>query len=479
MTICFFFLSISWLLIPPQSFAGSTYSRTSLPPVVSKALADQGLPADSLSVFVQQVSNSRPLLSFGASTPRNPASTIKLLTTFVALDELGPAYTWKTEVYISGQIHQGRLDGDLIVKGHGDPFLVTEYLWKLLRGLRDRGLHHIAGDLIVDNSYFESQGKDATVFDGQLYRTYNAMPDALLVNFQTIHFNFIPQTESNSVRIIATPRPANLQIKNGLRLTRGPCRGRKYRMGIRVSHLDSGVQVGFSGRYPISCGSHIWNRVVLKPTDMFYGVFKTLWNDMGGALDGRLRVGSRPEKARLLYTHESRPLAELIRGMNKFSNNVMTRQLLLTLGAEQIDAPGTEPKGIQTIMNWLKAHDLVFSGLVIDNGAGLSRISRISALSLGRFLLTTFASPYMPEFVSSMPLAGMDGTMKSRFRDGSLAGRLHAKTGSLKDVSALAGFLLSRRGRSYVVVIIQNHPDLNRLEGQAIQDTLLRWVFEQ
>ncbi|MEN8129447.1 MAG: D-alanyl-D-alanine carboxypeptidase/D-alanyl-D-alanine-endopeptidase [Pseudomonadota bacterium] len=473
------FLSICWLLIPPQSLAGSTRSRISLPSVVSKALAKQGLPADSLSVFVQESSNSRPLLNFGARIPRNPASTIKLLTTFVALDELGPTYTWKTEVYISGAIHEGLLDGDLIIKGHGDPFLVTEYLWKLLRGLRDRGLRRIAGDLIVDNSYFEPQGKDTMVFDAKPYRTYNATPDALLVNFQTIHFNFIPQTELNGVRIIATPRPANLQIKNGLRLTRGPCRGRKYRMGMRVSQLESGVQVSFSGRYPFSCGSHIWNRVVFKPTDMLYGVFKTLWNDMGGTLDGRLRVGRRPEKAQLFYTHESRPLAELIRGMNKFSNNVMTRQLLLTLGAEQIDAPGTEPKGIQIIMRWLKAHDLEFPELVIDNGAGLSRITRISALSLGRFLLTTFASPYMPEFVSSMPLAGMDGTMKPRFRDGPLAGRLHAKTGSLKDVSALAGFLLSRQGRTYIVVIVQNHPDLNRLAGQAIQDTLLQWVFEQ
>jgi D-alanyl-D-alanine carboxypeptidase/D-alanyl-D-alanine-endopeptidase (penicillin-binding protein 4) len=450
-----------------------------LPTPVLETLDKWGISATGLSIFIQEVSASKPLLRIADQAPRNPASTIKLLTTFIAMETLGPAFTWATEAYVSGPIRQGRLDGDLILKGHGDPFLVTEYLWKLLYGLRIRGLRHITGDLIVDNSYFRLQKSDIETLDGQSYRTYNAVPDALLVNFQTVHFNFIPAIEENQVMIVPSPSPANLKIKNRLRLTRGPCQGRKYQLGMRHSSRGSEEVVIFTGDYPLSCGPHVLNRVVLKPTEMLFGIFKSLWNDMGGRFDGHLRAGLRPEGVNLVYAIESRPLAELIRGMNKFSNNVMTRQLLFTLGAQLYGPPGTESKGIKTMIDWLNHRDLRFPELIIDNGAGLSRVTRISAQNLGRFLLAAYSSPYMPEFVSSLPLTAMEGTVRDRFKNEPLAGRLHVKTGTLKDVSALAGFLLSRSGRTFTVVVLQNRPGLKRRAGKEVQDALLRWLFEQ
>jgi D-alanyl-D-alanine carboxypeptidase/D-alanyl-D-alanine-endopeptidase (penicillin-binding protein 4) len=365
------------------------------------------------------------------------------------------------------------------VKGHGDPFLVTEYLWKLLHGLRDRGLRNIAGDLVIDNGYFKPETTDSGAFDGKPHRTYNAVPDAVLVNFQSIHFTFLPDEDSRKVRIIADPWPTNLSITNGLRFKRGPCRGSKFRIGMRVTPHAEGVRVGFSGDYPSACGAHRWNRVVLKPAEMLYGVIKSLWEDMGGTLSGGLKVGTRSEDARLLYSIESRPLAELIRGMNKYSNNVMARQLLLTLGAEQYGPPGTEKKGVDAIEGWLRQQDLEFPDLVLENGAGLSRSTRITAENLGHFLLAAYASPFMPELLSSMPLSGLDGTMQKRFKNGPLTGKIRAKTGTLDGVSALAGYLSARKGKTYAVVIIQNHPRLRKQSAKKVQDRLLKWLAAQ
>ena len=474
-----FVLLIACLWLSRGGMAEVRPQLTTLPAPVASLLVTNSIPVDSMSVFVQEVSERRPLLAVAAKTPRNPASTIKLLTTFVSLETLGPAYTWVTEVYTAGLIHNGRLSGDLIVKGHGDPFLVTEYLWKLLRGLRDRGLQDISGDLVIDNGYFKPEIIDSGAFDGKPYRTYNAVPDAALVNFQSVHFTFIPDEKSHKIRIIADPWPANLNIINSLTFQRGACRGRKFRIGMRVTPREEGVKVHFSGDYPLACGTHRWNRVVLKPTEMLYGVIKSLWEDMGGSLEGELKIGTLSDDARPFYSMESRPLAELIRGMNKFSNNVMARQLLLTLGAEYYGPPGTERKGIDAIKDWLRLNALEFPDLVLENGAGLSRNARISVEDLGRFLLTAYSSAFMPEFLSSLPLSGMEGTMRKRFRNDPLAGKIRAKTGTLDGVSALAGYLTAHNGKTYVVVIIENHPRLRKRAAIKVQDRLLQWLAER
>jgi D-alanyl-D-alanine carboxypeptidase/D-alanyl-D-alanine-endopeptidase (penicillin-binding protein 4) len=449
-----------------------------LPRTVTKLLSQQDVPLSSISIFVQDVREHEPLLALNPDRPRNPASTIKLLTTFASLDVLGPAFTWLTELYTNGVVHNGRLKGDLIIKGQGDPFLVTEYVWKLLHGARDRGLQHIDGDLVIDASYFEPRPEDPATFDGQPNRTYNALASPVLINFQAVRFTFIPNALTKHVRIIADPWPANLDLVNNLRLVRGPCHGRQYQVKMKVHQRKGRTTAKFTGSYPASCGQHSRYRVILNPKDMAYGVFKSLWSDLGGTLNGRVRLGQVPRNARPLYSIESRSLAELLRGINKFSNNVMTRQLFLTLAAECYGQPGTYEKGKIAINRWLQDHELDFPELVLANGTGLSRITRISARNLGRLLLTAYASPYMPEFVSSLPLAAMEGTMSRRFDNEPLAGRLHMKTGSLNGVSAIAGYLLNRNRNMYVVVILQNYPSIHHGTGKQIEDEILRWVFE-
>ncbi|MGH8594945.1 MAG: D-alanyl-D-alanine carboxypeptidase/D-alanyl-D-alanine-endopeptidase, partial [Gammaproteobacteria bacterium] len=206
--------------------------------------------------------------------------------------------------------------------------------------------------------------------------------------------------------------------------------------------------------------------------------FKRLWLDLGGALDGRLRVASIPSQARRIYAIESYPLAELIRGINKYSNNVMTGQLLLTLGAERLGVPGSKEKGIAAIKEWLHSEGWEFPHLVLDEGAGLSRKTRIDAKSLGRLLLRAYGSPYMPEFLSSLPIAGIDGSLRNRLSKEPITGRAHLKTGQIDGVASIAGYLKTRRGRTLVAVCLINHPGSHLGGGKQVHDALLRWLHE-
>ena len=203
------------------SYAASTAVAQELPEPLQRILSGHALPADSLSLLVQAVDADVPILSHFPQEPRNPASTIKLLTTWVALDELGPTYTWPTEIYFLGGWDGQSLDGDLGLKGYGDPYLVTEEFWKLLSSLRRTGLEEIRGDLVIDASYFDGNVGDPGIFDGQPFRTYNVLPDALLVNFKTVRFHFVEDFLAQGVRISADPWLSNLNIRNELQLIDG------------------------------------------------------------------------------------------------------------------------------------------------------------------------------------------------------------------------------------------------------------------
>lgn len=472
-------MSVLMLSIVLSSAAVAAIDGIQLPVSVRKMLEEHNLPESSLGVFVQDVTEQDPMLLFNSDIPFNPASAIKLLTTFIGLDVLSPAYRWRTEAYVDGPVVEGRLHGRLIIKGGGDPFLVTEHFWTFLRGIRHQGVQHIAGDLVLDKSAFTVPAADPGAFDGKPYRPYNVMPDALLLNYQVTRFMFRPDDRGGLVDIIADPPQSNLRIENKLTLVPGDCRGYPNRITMHVLNQQDGASVRFSGKYSAKCGVHSLTRAVSRADDYFFGVFKAMWTGLGGTIDGELRVEAVPADARRIHTTFSKPVAELIRGMNKYSNNVMTRQLLLTLGMERYGRPGDAQKGKAVVREWLARHGVSASGLILDNGAGLSRKTRISARTLGDFLVTAYRSPYMAEFVSSLPLAAMDEGLRGRFGGEPLAGRIHMKTGMLDHVRGLGGYMLSRSGRTFVVVALQNHWGIHRGAGTQVQTTLLRWLFER
>lgn len=450
-----------------------------LPPELQRILDGHGLEPDGLSIVVQAVDESEPLLSLNPAAARSPASIIKLLTTFAALDILGPAHTWRTEAFLGGRLQDGRLDGDLILKGSGDPYLTTERFWTFLRTLRAKGLRQIDGNLIIDNTYFELAEEDPGAFDGQPFRTYNVTPDALLVNLKAVQFRVYRPVPGARPNVVTDPVISNLEIDNRIANVQGPCRG--YQRGVAIDLLEGlgGNKVQLSGRFPTGCNEYSLYRTVMTPPEFAYGVFEPLWTQLGGGLAGHVETGAAPEDERPFARSDSVPLAEVVRNINKFSNNVMTRQVLLTIGAERLEPPGTAEKGRQAIAGWLGETGIAMPSLYLDNGSGLSRTTRVSAAGLANMMLAAWQHPYMSEFMSSMPLSGMDGTLRNRYRGGSLAGRIHAKTGRLDNVYSIAGYVQSHSGQRFVVVAIHNDTDVHRGPGQELQNALLRWVFQQ
>lgn len=450
-----------------------------LPEPVAAALKRHGFPTRGLSLYVHEIGQDEPVLSIAANQPRFPASTIKLLTTLAALEELTPAWRWKTEAYVTQPVRDGRLAGDLYIKGYGDPYLVIEHFWRLLRALRAAGLETIDGNLVLDQSHFAREAGDAADFDNQPLRAYNVLPNALLVNFQAVNFRFIPQLSAQRVQIIADPLPANVELENRVVLADAVCRGWAHRLGMKVRHEKDRTRVVFSGTYDAGCGNNELFRVVSEPAPYILGLFRLLWTELGGRFAGGVREATAPAEATLFHTSYSPPLADIVRSINKYSNNVMARQLLLTLGAEKAGTPGTTDKGIQAVSEWLKRRNLIFPELVLENGAGLSREETISARHLGQVLLAGWRSPYMPEFISSLPLAAMDGTLRRRFNSGALEGQMHLKTGSLNDVRSVAGYVLDRAGRRVVVVCLHNQARADTAAGEAVQEAVLQWVHER
>jgi D-alanyl-D-alanine carboxypeptidase/D-alanyl-D-alanine-endopeptidase (penicillin-binding protein 4) len=447
-----------------------------LPPPIAAALARAAIPQSAVALVVQDVDAAKPGLSFNAAQPLNPASVMKLVTTLAALELLGPSYTWRTEAYLAGPLTGDVLEGDLVLKGYGDPRLTIEHFWLLVRSLRARGLREIRGDLVLDRAYFESNDHDPARFDGEPLRPYNVGADALLVNYKAVRFQFVPDLATKTVTIVPEPRLAQLEVANGVRAVEGGCGDWRAGLKLDLQPNGGGAKARFSGTMPASCGERTWNVALFSHREYVHGVFRQLWEELGGTLRGRVRDGPAPPAAQPFAVYESPSAAEVVRDMNKFSNNVMARQVYLTLSAETLKLPGRYDRSGRVVQSWLAGRGLEMPELVIENGSGLSRAERISAGSLARLLVAAYRSSVMPEFIASMPLVAYDGTLRKRMKFESVAGQAHVKTGSLADVRSIAGYVLDRNGRRQVVVFIVNHA--NAGAGQAAQDAVLRWAYE-
>ena len=452
----------------------SAASGAGLPRPVSKALREVGIPPSSVGAMVQEVGASRARLAVNAHAPMNPASVMKLLTTYAALELLGPAYRWKTEVYLDGLLAAGVLEGNVVLKGTGDPKLNYESFWMLLRALRGRGLKDIRGDVLLDRSHFFPVADEP--FDNDPYRPYNVRPDALLVNFKSLRFSFLPEYERGSVRVFAEPALPGLEIVNALKISNGSCpEGRAFRELIQATFQPRPPRASFTGMYPAACEERDLNVALHQPEDYLTGLIRSLWSEMGGSWQGKVVDGIVPPGARLAYVHESEPLSQIVRDINKYSNNVMARQLYLTLAAEMAGPPARSENALAPVRQWLDMKRIGASELRLENGSGLSRVERISAANMTALLQAAWKSAVMPEFMSSLPVVAADGTMRKRMRGERIAGQAHIKTGLLVDARTMAGYVLDQSGRRHVVVMFVNHP--NAPQADAAHEALLNWVF--
>lgn len=441
-----------------------------LPPEVEAALARAKLPQEALAVLVVDAQDGRaaPRLAHRAQVPVNPASVMKLVTTYAALEQLGPAHTWSTPVYVDGAVQSGTLRGNVYIQGLGDPKLVIERLWLLLRRLQAQGIQSVAGDIVLDRSAFDVPEQDPGRFDGEPLRPYNAAPDALLLNFKSVAMTFVPDPAAGLARVQYDPPLAGVQRQATVALAPGGECG-DWRGALRAELADP-AHVAFRGAYPASCGERMWPVAHADPRGFAARAVEGLWRELGGQLTGSVREGRVPAGLRPAFSLTSPALAEVVRDVNKYSNNVMAQQVFLTL-ALQKNGVATFDGARQTLLQWWQARLGDAPAPVVDNGAGLSREARITAQALGRMLQLAWASPVMPELVASLPVAGVDGTLR---RSQSRAGAAHLKTGSLRDVMAVAGYVHAASGRRYVLVAVVNHPAA--LAARPVFDALIDWT---
>ena len=460
------------------STAALAQDVATLPAGVRVITSGYNLPAHSYSLLVQEIGADTPLLAINTDQPFNPASSIKTLTTLAALEVLGPAYNWKTEIHALGAISDGTLQGDLLIKGGGDPFLTEDYFRNMLKTLQRRGVTRISGDLVIDAGLFDPSVSTEPLIDDETNRSYNVLPYPLMVNFQTVNFFFYPHSNGRDVVIKADPEVPNLTIVNQLQLDNAACAGFQRGVSFREDPADTNGVI-FAGSYPSRCDEFVLQRAVLDAPNYAYGLFRTLWQELGGEFTGTLRLGTAPEAQEPLVVWQSEPLSDVIKSINKYSNNMMTRQLLLTLALEKYGAPATVESGARAVEDYLAGLGIDYTDLVLANGAGLSRDVRITANLFNAILQHGYVINTMPEFLASLPLAGEDGTMRTRLGNGDTRGSMHVKTGSLDGVASVAGYVHARSGRQFVVVSMLNNPQADAGPGQELADALLAWAYEQ
>jgi D-alanyl-D-alanine carboxypeptidase/D-alanyl-D-alanine-endopeptidase (penicillin-binding protein 4) len=477
---------LSWIaaaLLLSAPFAAAAFDDE-LPAPVAAALARAGLPADALGAIAIPRTFWARTWQHRADVPMQPGSSMKLVTTAVALDRLGPNLRGRTELLVSTPITGEVLDADLVLKGGADPDLDLPALWQLLFELRQRGVREIGGDLVLDRTLFRPARIDLGLapFDEAPEWPYNVIPDALMLEGNLLRLALT----SDASRVLARTVPAlpGVEIDAGaLALSTTPCADRDDDwLPPTVSQPEPGRwRIALAGAFARDCAVQL-RLQLLDRSVAVERLVRAVWASLGGSWRqplGAVREAATPAGSVRIALHESRPWGEVLRSMNKSSDNPISRLLYLQLGvAAMADDASTSTLDLarREVERWFDARRIARGGLVMDNGSGLSRSERIAPRTMARMIDSALRGPYAPEMLMSLPLAGVDGTMRRRLKGTRAEGWARLKTGTLRNVAALAGIARDTRGDDWVVVAIINHDDAHK--GRPALDALIEWIAD-
>ena len=458
-----------------------------LPEPVAAKLAAGGIAQDAISVLVLR--GDTTVLSYLADRPMQPASTMKLVTTLVALETLGPVFRGRTELRSSGDVVRGTLKGDLVLRGGADADFTGEVLEKMLQTLRNGGINRIGGNLVLDRSLFSPARSDVGLapFDEAPEAYYNVIPDALLVNKNMLQIDM--RSTANKLQLVMQPPLEKVSVASDMTLIDADCA--KWEDGWKLPQATPGpggrITVVLHGSFPKNCAKGYSINVVDRQ-DYVGRLLRATWKKLGGAVDGDVIEGMSAPDSRLLAEHASRALPEVIRDINKPSDNALARTVFLSLGSLEADpvlgsrpltfatSDTTQARADMAVRNWMRLQGINDAGFVIENGSGLSRLERITPVQLGALLKAGQRSAWAPEFLASMPIVAVDGTMRRRLKDSPAAGHARMKTGALSNVVAIAGYVRDALGQQCVVVAMINSGRVGDGRGRAVLDTLVDWV---
>jgi len=443
-----------------------------LPAGINAAINKSGIPKNDISIYIKEVGNSnRVVASLNADKVRTPASVIKVLSTYAAVLKLGFDYRWPTKFYMNGKVKSGVLHGDLLVKGFGDPTLSTKDLAGIVANIKAKGIRRITGNIVIDRSYFKVGTKDNSGFDQHTYSPYNAMPDAMMFNERISTICVSPKQNRVSKKV----PDGSYRVVNNLKPVNKPCKGRYSWPSFKVDKSQKTTTVLLRGPISKKCGTRNLCQVITKPYKSFYYALKDALQKSGVVVNGGFRLNKISKNAKELFTHYSKPLEKIISKTAKKSNNLYARHLMLLLGAKMYGAPSTLSKGRQAVAYILKSRGALKQGsLHIDNGCGLSRSSKITAKILAGVYDHAYLK-YGQRWMNTLSIAGVDGTIRRRFRGTVVRNRAWMKTGTLKRVKNIGGYVKSKNGRLYTVVILVNTKKGNWRASQ-LQNSIIKWL---
>ena len=514
-----------------HSYTDDTYTYQSIenpPPVLpTLVIPHQTSPNDTKPA---PKANLKSLIKHQPDVARTPASTMKLIPSFIALDTLGADFVWQTRVYHSGMIIGNKLLGDLIIQGSGDPKMTHERVQQLLYRVQKAGIQHIEGNIIVDSAIFHSVSKNPAAFDNAPLRPYNASPDGFLVNFSSMGIHSYP-LDSGQAQLTYTPKLANYQMPSVIDTRTAACSQASYSLAPQWQ-TD---KLTFNANLPESCGEHIFYVAYPDAKDFAARVIAAKWQALGNTLSGNVIAQEKPYQARNtlkttnnaqakrglaalpvsplpIVSYPSLTLTEQIYDINHFSNNVMTEQVALSIDAYRkaatikADTPkstntpnnvadkstslyqfGT-PKStdysqaLATLNDWWQTH-LTTAPPIMTNGSGLCRECTVTAANLNELLTYAYGHPSFGAYVSSLGIAGVSGTIAAhseRLPESAAIGRAWIKTGTLDNVTSMAGYVKGQSGQDYAVVgIINTEQSLNAYTARPVLDALLDWTAQQ
>ncbi len=450
------------------------YWLYALPTGLEEIIKKSGIPKDDISIYIKEAGSSgRVIASLNAARIRTPASVIKVLTTYAAVLKLGFDYRWPTQFYIAGSLKNGVLYGDLLVKGFGDPTLSDEDLPDIVARIKAKGIEKITGNIVIDRSYFNVGTKNNSGFDKHTYSPYNAMPDAMMFNERVSTICVIPNKNDVHKKV----PDGSYIITNHLQRVNKPCRGRYSWPAVKIDESKAVPEVLLKGKISKRCGNRNICKVITKPYKSFYYALKEALAKEGVMVAGTMKLRKIPHNARILFTHYSKPLEKIISKTAKKSNNLYARHLLLFLGAKLYGAPATLAKGRKAVKEILRNYGALGGGtLHIDNGSGLSRSAKLNAKLLAKMYDNAY-DRYRMRWMKTLSIAGVDGTIKRRFRGTVAKNRAWMKTGTLKRVKNIGGYVKSRRGRFYTAVILVNTRQ-GTWKAAKLQTDMIIWLVK-
>lgn len=444
-----------------------------LPSDIQYFLNQSKLPSKDVSIYIKELGTNRVVASLNADTIRKPASVIKVLTAYGALLKLGFDYRWPTEFYLDGYVRSGSLEGNLVIKGYGDPSFGSKDLPEIIAQLKQRGIHEIHGDIVIDRTYFDVGDKDSAHFDNYPYSAYNAMPDAMMFNERTSTVCITPR-EKSAYKEIEDP---SYTVVNEVKFVNRSCRGKYSWAGSTVDMQSPVPKLILTGELSKHCKERKVCKIVTKPYKAFYYALKEALGKEGIEIKGRLKLSHVPSSAKLFFTHYSEPLEEIVSTALKESNNIYARHLLLITGAKVYGAPATVEKGRKAIIGLLQGQGTLRSrDFVLDNGSGLSRRSKMSA----KLFSEVYESAYRvlgKRWIETLSIAGKDGTIKQRYRYKPAQNRAWMKTGTLKYVKNIGGYVKNKAGTYYSVVILVNTKK-GKFRAVKLQDSIINWLAQ-